>query len=123
MSFPSNTSNTSNSTAVFFLNYKADKTSAEAIRIVRVGDDDYKITCHHKSDLHEKKQTSTLRGNSQYVLDYLQNLVEILNDDIDVDPCLSVDVMVPGYPIFCLKAKKLHQCLLFSTLGHWMSSK
>ncbi len=114
----------SSSTAVFFLNRNVQKTNYDKIILRKHRSEDetqfnVQYMCNVTNDtLAATKSTNLTLNDSHEVLDYMEDILDLLIQDKDSEPFMGIDVMIPGYPIVGLKAG-VDDKVLIRVLRNW----
>jgi hypothetical protein len=58
-------------------------------------------------------------ADSHDVLDYVEDIMDLLMADADNPPYACADVMIPGYPVVALKPNNESKALLIRVLRSW----
>jgi hypothetical protein len=114
------------SSFVLILNKDASKAVFDRIAIYKEDGDTY--TVYYKPDVtddtHKEKIPHVIPLDSRdKVLDYIENVLDLLHADIDNNPHHSIDVMVPGFPIVAMSSTVLSNKDLLDRLAYfWMKT-
>lgn len=92
---------------VLFVNHVADKTKFDRIAIHK---NDGKFTISYIGEttmktLIEKTPVILDKDSHHDVLDYVEDVLDLMMNDIDVNPYASIDVCIPCIPIVALHPK------------------
>ncbi len=106
--------------ATFYLNRAQDKIQFDRI-VIRKSQD--KFTANYFSDM-TKNTLNTVApftlsfDNHHDVLDYMEDILDLLIHDWDNTPFHSMDVMIAGYPIVALKPD-MDDSLILRVMRSW----
>ncbi len=118
----SNTSNTS--TPIYlYVNHSLEKTKFD--RIVIYKRNDGKFTVYYKSDCTKetvKNKTSTVRVMEDHhdLLDYVEDMMDLLMNDVDTPGFANIDVAIPCMPVVALHPKNYAvKSVLLRSIRSW----
>lgn len=91
-----------------YLNKNTDKTVFDHIVIYKKDSEDNGFTVYYKPDVtrETKKYTTPIivcMKTHHDVLDYLEDVMDMLYYDADSTPYTSIDLLIPAYPVVGLK--------------------
>lgn len=84
---------------VLFINYDEAKTTYDKIKIQRNNDE---FTAVYSSANTTMKTTVDLRTEKD-LLEYVEDMMDLMYNDRDKDSPVAIDVIIPGLPITCLR--------------------
>jgi hypothetical protein len=103
----------------FFLNRDSTKSSFDFIKIYKE-EDSFRAIYKDSVTLQTYKAADSFAfemADYHDVLDYLEDVMDLLDADMDVTPFYSIDLFVPGYPIVSLPF--YNKDVLLSTVRTW----
>jgi hypothetical protein len=109
--------------ATFYLNRAQDKIRFDKIVIRKSIDGEDKFSVTYISDVTKDTLADAASykfsiADSHALLDYMEEILDLLIQDKDTPPFCSMDVMLPGYPVVALKAGA-DDSLLLRVLRSW----
>ena len=111
---------------VLFVNHNAEKTVFDRIGIYLRNDG--KFTVYFKADCTistqtEKTPTVLVHESHHDLLDYLEDMLDLMMNDCDTPSCPSIDVMIPHMPVVALNPKNYEtKSILLRAMRSWTKS-
>lgn len=113
------------SSAIYlYVNHSAEKTEFDRIAIYKRADD--KFTVYFKPDCTRntvKNKTPTVRvmEDRHDLLDYIEDMMDLLINDVDTPTFTSIDVAIPCMPIVALHPKNpTAKSILLRSIRSWV---
>jgi hypothetical protein len=116
----------SSNRVTLFVNHAADKIKYDRIALYKRSD--CKYTVYFKPDCTKETQDATtpivlVKDDHHDLLDYVEDVLDLMMNDNDRDSFGSIDVMIPGMPIVALHPKNLAtKPLLLRAIRSWAAS-
>lgn len=109
---------------ILFLNRSLNKSNFDTISI-RYAENCF--TAHYRTDVTKEtaksKKPDVLHFETHHdLLDYLEDTVDLVMSDADASPYSSIDLLVPGFPVVCLKPNNHTKTLLICAVRIWCKS-
>ncbi len=108
--------------AVLCLNRNAKKTLYDSIRVVKK-EEGFSVT--YSNDIgpdgeNMRTNSTTIELDSaQELFDYLELTLDLIMEDLDDTPFLSIDLMMRSFPIICLKPNEKTKQLILKSFAFW----
>ena len=105
-----------------FLNKDSEKTIFDKIVISKNNiHKSAAFSLHYLSDANDSKNPNTIQlEDSEDLLDYLKDVFDLIENDIDTDSFISADIIIPEYPIVCMQIKnQFTQKLILNIVKKW----
>jgi hypothetical protein len=118
----SNTSNTSTPICLY-VNHSLEKTKFDRIAIYKRNDG--KFTVYFKSDctnetVKDKRPTVRLMETHHDLLDYVEDFMDLLMNDVDTPGFANIDVAIPCMPVVALHPKNYAvKSVLLRSIRSW----
>lgn len=110
-------------TATFYLNKDSAKTFYDLIKIHKQEDGSFNVSYQtNVSDKTEKTKQAEVVSieDSHSLLDYIEDVIDLIQADKDMQPYISIDVSIPAFPIISLLVKDSdYKGLIFRVLRTW----
>ena len=106
--------------ATFYLNRAQDKIQFDRI-VIRKNQDTFTVTYLSdvtKDTIATANPSTLILDDHHDVLDYMEDILDLLIQDKDNTPFRSIDVMVAGYPVVALNAR-MDDSLILRVLRSW----
>lgn len=109
-----------------YLNRSVDKVTFDFIKI-RNADTNADTNCYtleYRPEVTKSKIASARADVLNFkahhdLLDYLEDMLDLVLSDSDTHPYVSIDVMIPGFPIVCLKPDIHTRELIIRSVRTW----
>ena len=106
--FLSKMSSNSSNPVVLYINYDAKKTKFDRVAIYSRTDG--KFTVYYKTECTKETCGETtpkvlIMESHHDVLDYVEDMMDLMMNDIDTNPAASIDVMIPCMPVVAVHPK------------------
>ncbi len=117
-------SHISNMSFTLYLNSTFDRSTYDTISINKTEDETkpYRVTARHDLTRYVKcdSKQHIKHGDSNYIIEYITDVLALLMNDIGDKPYCGIDVVVPMYPSVALSINETTKDIVLRILRRWI---